>query len=445
MKFRKIFFRVLLVLLCLMAAVLVVRAVFNYVEGRRLAKTLADLKAQGVPLTVKDLIAPCPEGENGAVLWKAAEELFVFEGEDTKLIAGINLNLVRNLPVAADAWAQASRLIEKNRRVLDLVPEIAGKPCFQYGDTGLKFYEKRIPNAIKMIRTMRLLGLESLQLAEKGDLAASLDKLRTGLRFAPKMAEESTLITFLIALADAKTCLFFLNRSLSGREAGEALLTPLLEDLGPGLVDSWKAHLKAGIRGERVLYLSVGLPPSPSTLQEAFGGKGLPARLYYWLTLPLTKRDIRLNLPNYAELEARALSPYYQTRDFWKPYKDHMGDLPWYAILSKNFVPGMETTFMKVATFDALVLTARAGLACRVFKGRTGQYPESLEALVPGLLKEVPTDPFTGKPLVYRREGDGFIVYSLGSNQKDDGGRTTWEITQLVMEKDDDWAWKETR
>ncbi len=68
-----------------------------------------------------------------------------------------------------------------------------------------------------------------------------------------------------------------------------------------------------------------------------------------------------------------------------------------------------------------------------------------LDALVPGILTEVPIDPFTGKPLVYRREGEGFIVYSLGSNQKDDGGRSTSMITQLVMDKDDDWSWREDR
>lgn len=100
---------------------------------------------------------------------------------------------------------------------------------------------------------------------------------------------------------------------------------------------------------------------------------------------------------------------------------------------------------MKVATLDALILTARTGLACRVYKSRTGEYPEDLKTLVPGLLTAVPVDPFTGKPLVYRREGKGFIVYSVGSNLKDDGGRSTWEIPQMVMEKDDDWTWKEDK
>ena len=138
-----------------------------------------------------------------------------------------------------------------------------------------------------------------------------------------------------------------------------------------------------------------------------------------------------------------ALSSYYQTREYWKPYQDYLHNLPWYAIVSKNVVPEMETTFMKAATLEALILTARVGLACRIFKSRTGDYPENIGALIPGLLTEVPVDPFTGKPLVYRREGKGFIVYSLGSNLKDDDGRSTYEIKSLVTEKDDDWTWKE--
>lgn len=445
MKIRKIIIRILFALLVVVAAVLVVRAVLNITEGRRLARTLADLKAKGVPLTVKDLASSCPEGENGAQLWKAAEELYAFEGEDIKLLNEVYQNFVRDVPNAAEKWSAVARLIEKNRRVLDLIPEVAGKPCFQYGDTGVKSWEKRIPDAIKILRATRLLGLDAFLSAEKGDMRASLDRLRTGLRFAPKIAEESTLITYLIAVADAKTCLLFLNKTISGREVGAELLLPVLGDLGDSQINHWKTLMRNSIRGERVLFMDVGMPPSVASLRQAFGGNAWTESVYYWLVRPFVKRDVSQNLPKYADLEARASSSYYQTRDFWKPYQDHLRRLPWYAIVSKNVLPEMEATFLKTATLDALILTARSGLACRIFKSRTGEYPKNLEALVPGLLTEVPVDPFTGKPLVYRREGKGFIVYSLGSNLKDDGGRSTWEITQLVMEKDDDWTWRESK
>jgi len=64
---------------------------------------------------------------------------------------------------------------------------------------------------------------------------------------------------------------------------------------------------------------------------------------------------------------------------------------------------------------------------------------------MPDILSEVPTDPFSGNPLIYRKTPSGFIVYSVGSNGKDDGGRETREITRIIAEKDDDWVWYEGR
>jgi hypothetical protein len=444
MKIRKALFRVLFVLLGLVAAFLVVRAILNFAEGRRLTRTLAGLKEQGIPLTAGELLPPCPENENGAALWKAAEELFAFGGEDIKLFTKVYQAFMRNDGVSPEEWSALAKIIGKNRRMLDLIPEIAAKPRFQYGARDLPSYERRIPDAIKMLRGVRLLGFDAFMAAEKGDVRVSLDRLRTGLSFASKVAEESSLIAYLVALANVKQCLFFLNASLSGREAGEELLLPLLGDLDERQIERWKALLRTGMRGERVMFLDIGLADA-KTWATAVNGEGLWERLFFWIIKPLIKRDVRHSLPVYADLEAKAALPFYQTRDYWKPYKGRLEGLPWYAVVSKLAIPDMEAAFMKVATFDALVRTARAGLACRIHKGRTGQYPESLEALVPALLDEVPIDPFTGRPLVYRRDGEGFIVYSLGSNEKDDGGRSTYIITQLVMEKDDDWTWKEDK
>ena len=445
MKMRKVLTRVLFVLLAVVAAVLVVRAILNFTEGRRLTRTLAGLKGQGIPLTVKELIPPCPDSENGATLWKAAEELYAFEGEDSKLITKVYQAFVRNDVISPEEWSALTKVIEKNRRMLELIPEVAAKPRFQYGDRELSFSERRMPDAIKVLRSIRLLGFEAFMAAEKGDVRASLDRLRAGLSFAPKIAEESSLIAYLVALASEKQCLLFLNKSLSGREAGEEMLLPLLDDLAERMIELWKVLLRNSIRGERVMFTEIGLLMDASDWTTSSWLKGEAEKIYYWLIKPLIKRDVNQDIPIYAGLEANAALPYYRTRDFWKPYNDRLKDLPWYAVVSKLAIPDMEATFMKTATFEALVRAFRAGLACRIHKGRTGQYPESLEALVPALLNDVPIDPFTGEPLVYRREGEGFIVYSLGSNQRDDGGRGTWEIKQLVTEKDDDWAWREDK
>ena len=58
----------------------------------------------------------------------------------------------------------------------------------------------------------------------------------------------------------------------------------------------------------------------------------------------------------------------------------------------------------------------------KIYKEKHGNYPDTLAPLAPKIIKELPLDPFTGKGYKYRKEGKGFIVYSVGSNEKDDNG-----------------------
>ena len=46
-----------------------------------------------------------------------------------------------------------------------------------------------------------------------------------------------------------------------------------------------------------------------------------------------------------------------------------------------------------------------------------------LADLVPDYLSEVPQDPFSGKPLLYRRNAKGYVLYSVGLDGRDDGGQ----------------------
>ena len=56
------------------------------------------------------------------------------------------------------------------------------------------------------------------------------------------------------------------------------------------------------------------------------------------------------------------------------------------------------------------------------FKVEKGTYPEKLSELSPAYIKKVPVDIFAEGPLVYKRDGKGYLLYSVGRNMKDDGG-----------------------
>jgi hypothetical protein len=63
-------------------------------------------------------------------------------------------------------------------------------------------------------------------------------------------------------------------------------------------------------------------------------------------------------------------------------------------------------------------------LALRAYKAEHGRYPERLADLAPGYLKSIPNDPFAIRgPLSYKRTGGKYILYSVGPDCKDDGGR----------------------
>jgi hypothetical protein len=61
-------------------------------------------------------------------------------------------------------------------------------------------------------------------------------------------------------------------------------------------------------------------------------------------------------------------------------------------------------------------------LAIHKFHSETQHWPETLEALVPKYLDKLPHDYLNNEPLRYKLTEDGFLMYSIGINGKDDGG-----------------------
>jgi hypothetical protein len=85
-------------------------------------------------------------------------------------------------------------------------------------------------------------------------------------------------------------------------------------------------------------------------------------------------------------------------------------------------LPSVSRAYLSEARMHTERVLAETTLALTLFRGKVGEYPASLNELVPAYFKTVPVDALTGKPLVYRVEGRGYELRSLGANgQQDDG------------------------
>jgi hypothetical protein len=95
--------------------------------------------------------------------------------------------------------------------------------------------------------------------------------------------------------------------------------------------------------------------------------------------------------------------------------RDYLHTSNW-NFLTWQFARGGEKWAHCRMTADVQI--TRAGLGLLRYRQAHGEFPPTLEALeLKGLI-----DPYTQKPLLYRPEGEGFVVYSVDEDLKDNGG-----------------------
>jgi hypothetical protein len=85
--------------------------------------------------------------------------------------------------------------------------------------------------------------------------------------------------------------------------------------------------------------------------------------------------------------------------------------------------PSHDTFLNRVVASDGNRDGVFIGLALELYHREHGKWPASLGKLSPKYLPTLPADPITGKPLHYKVVDDRPIVYSVGIDGDDDGGR----------------------
>lgn len=88
---------------------------------------------------------------------------------------------------------------------------------------------------------------------------------------------------------------------------------------------------------------------------------------------------------------------------------------------------------LDMETENALLTTL---LALRAYRLEHGVYPTALSELAPTYLNRVPEDPFAlSGALRYHRTGKTFVLYSVGPDGKDDGGKAIFDPSKGVSDR----------
>jgi len=93
-------------------------------------------------------------------------------------------------------------------------------------------------------------------------------------------------------------------------------------------------------------------------------------------------------------------------------------------ILISGFLPATRATVNAQNRGEMQADLIRLGFGLAAYRADHGNFPQKLGELIPQYIAKVPVDVFANDgPLHYALEGKGYLLYSVGPNGVDDGGR----------------------
>jgi len=256
-----------------------------------------------------------------------------------------------------------------------------------------------IPPVLEEVRMLsRNIAAKAIFEAREGDLEAAADWLESGVHLAAVLNEEPTLIVQMVRISLVELAVSTAEEVFSSASVSVPLSSRYFE-----LLDSVAEarHFAYGLVSEAALTMSYPVQgPRPFwsfNLNKILEVTGRVADAVQEPASPERLEDLRVITNETSELSvlhvvARMMVPN--------------------LVRSARQYDYMMTRCEQVEIADQL----------GAWKRQNGSYPERLDMLISDSLEPLPLDPFSGEAYRYRREGEGFVLYSVGPDGKDDGG-----------------------
>jgi hypothetical protein len=494
-KFR---WKILLGLASLLGISVLAAVVYHFQLKMVVERYKAELKAQGEPMELAEVIPPrIPPDKNSAPQFLAAVGLFTTNKDflttnwlyAMRGVAPGKAQIMWQQKTIRDdgttnSWEDLAQALEKDKEGFRQLVAITNSPLFDFGLHYEQRFEMRITNLVVEKKTAQRLSAKTLNDLLEGQSEPAAANIRAMLALVEGTRDERTAISQLVRIAIAQiacgTTWEFLQSSnltdgqLAGLQADwnrldflQAMtkVLPVEREGGLTTVAHWRSS-NAAI--EQYFDLSIkareGLGQDveeENRFEKIKQGSQIFLWRYWWsypdelrclkgyevllesMKLAITNGSFQVALKRQnTALDQLGISKLNNEFD-----SIFSGKTDFHAMLSESIVTlaGLSRKVMCVEVAKQVAITA---IALKRFQLQHGSYPPNLNALVPEFALTVPRDPVDGEPLRYRLLLDGnFRLYSIGENGKDDNGNPAlknnvegstfnWLNSQAL-----DWVW----
>lgn len=463
-------------ILVLILMVVIIHGGATLIMARKLDRAIAAIKAQGAPVSPAELAGPSiPDSENGELEYLRAFE--ILRTNAAKLYQKIHaesrnakpaMTFVRPAPGPTDtqryvylesmrfdelddgAWGIARSLVDADSPAVRLIEQAQTKTRCRFYANWQDGVGAQFPYVAQVREAARRLGIRAVLHARDGRMDDAAHDLEMSVCLVDSMKDDRMLFHQLMRYSLVTTVSKSLQ-AVNQQHPLNAAQCLRLSSLLSG-IEFDESFLRA-MKGQRAMDLSAFslVTKTPSLAGQMMGaseGAALPfaARLvssYAWRPFLYADELASIRLQDSQILTAS--QPYREIR---RSGQDRMlGDqvtrLPRYCLVTRMCMPGFAGIIAQRDVAKATVYGCDICLGLMACRDKFGAYPRSLDELRSKLRWNVREDPLSGRPFVYRREGGGFLLYSIGLNLRDDKGVRDPRTLGLGDSALDDIVWRD--
>lgn len=403
----------------------------------QLEAKIAEIRESGAPVSVDELDAlydAGPRGRDAGLALASLGKRYTLPNEaieDDILVIGFLPDPGELIPERVERVTRAH--IADNRAVLNELEYVLDTyDRFRFPIT-LNDGAMTDLGHLAPIRTgTRLLSMRALLAADEGDAQAAVDDLLHGLKLANSTEVEPTLISQLVRVACMAIVFDVIDDVIERCDIStnqlEALFNAIVLLDFEGFVSGVLPVERAWSLDEDILDDMAELSGTGTTeIQQAIDEHG--------------DEYADLELLNYLyafdNLIAIRDYPTHEWATQIEGIEAAMDQMSVHGYrMSVDTIPQLARAYLVELRILALQRVAICGLAAAIFREANRHLPSSLTKLVPEYLDSMPVDPFTGGLLRSTFDGAAFVVYSVGDDGDDDGGRDPAEGLSLQEDGD---------
>jgi len=382
----------------------------------RIAAELEELRAMGRPVSIADFgQPPIPDQDNAALVYREAFTSFVeLSPEDADIVTAF----VDDWDTADKDSLQALRtLVEQNDEALALIERASLMPSCYFDTRWQDGVAVLLPHLGKMRNAHRIVIARARLRAMDGDLDRAVADVRTSLRLGSSLHGQPMLITGLVALVLDSLSVKSIQDLCDHHELALDALRTLADDLRIAREKSDAAYVMGTeralaldtIRKIRSGELSLtGLTTAPA------GKTGLMQMITRW-RIDFDEEELAF-IRFTRQMEDLLSRPFFEVADRLDALDDELEKQVTSnkLVLTGLLAPALARFGVEFARREARIQIARMGLAALAWRQEHGVWPQDPPLDL--------VDPFDGRPLRYRVEGDTLTIWSIDCDQIDDDG-----------------------